>query len=264
MNTYTIRIKNSKNELLAEQTGVDFVDLAYLSEYQEGDQIEIDLMTPNTFLHLQVDDVLGESLVYLTGTLHYQIPFGEKRVSYSPSAFSGSRHYLYVETASSDELTCHRNLAKNQNDQHGSVPCFPHAYANVETRGEAVFAARNAIDGVRANLSHGEWPYQSWGINRRDDAAITIDFGRTVLIDQIVLYTRADFPHDNWWKQVTFLFSDGTQLTQPLEKSHLPHTISFPSKKITELTMTDLIKTDDPSPFPALTQIEVYGTDILK
>lgn len=31
-----------------------------------------------------------------------------------------------------------------------------------------MFAARNAIDGVTANRSHGSWPYESWGINKRE------------------------------------------------------------------------------------------------
>lgn len=60
-----------------------------------------------------------------------------------------------------------------------------------------MFAARNAIDGVVANDSHGRWPYESWGINMQDDAELTLDFGRAVDFDRIVLYTRADFPHDN-------------------------------------------------------------------
>ena len=45
-------------------------------------------------------------------------------------------------------------------------------HANVETRGEAVFAARNAIDGIYENDAHGIWPYQSWGINRDPNAAL--------------------------------------------------------------------------------------------
>ena len=49
------------------------------------------------------------------------------------------------------------------------------ASANVETRGESVFAARNAIDGVKANRSHGAWPFESWGINRQDDAQLTLE-----------------------------------------------------------------------------------------
>ena len=63
---------------------------------------------------------------------------------------------------------------------------------NVETRGEAVFAARNAIDGVYENDAHGIWPYQSWGINRDPNAALTLDFGRPVTIDELRLTLRAD------------------------------------------------------------------------
>ena len=44
----------------------------------------------------------------------------------------------------------------------------------LETGGEAVFAARNAIDGIYENSSHGEWPYQSWGINRDPNACLTL------------------------------------------------------------------------------------------
>lgn len=40
----------------------------------------------------------------------------------------------------------------------------------------------------------------------QDDAAMKLDFGRPVLADRIVLYTRSDFPHDNWWQQVTIRF----------------------------------------------------------
>ena len=89
-----------------------------------------------------------------------------------------------------------------------------------------------------------------------------MDFGREVEIDKIVLFTRADFPHDSWWKQVTITFSDGTELVQPLEKSIEPHIINIDKKVITWLTLSKLIKAEDPSPFPALTQIEVYGKDI--
>lgn len=64
----------------------------------------------------------------------------------------------------------------------------------METRGEAVFAARNAIDGIFENSAHGEYPYQSWGINRDPNAALTLDFGREVLLDELRITERADFP----------------------------------------------------------------------
>ena len=143
-------------------------------------------------------------------------------------------------------------------DQHGDLGCYPHAFANVETRGESVFAARNAIDGVLANKSHGPWPFESWGINMQDDAEITLDFGRPVDFDQIVLYTRADFPHDNWWVKATLVFSDGTQEVVDMVKSAEPHRFSIEKKQITWIKLSKQIKADDQTPNPALSQIEVY------
>ncbi len=129
-------------------------------------------------------------------------------------------------------------------------------------KGETVFAVQNVIDGVVVNNSHGEWPYQSWGIDRKEDALIKIEFGRTVAIDRIVLYTRADFPHDNWWKSVHFTFSDGSERDMQMEKSELPQEITFPIRQISWLEMNHMVKSEDPSPFLALTQIEVYGMEV--
>ena len=95
----------------------------------------------------------------------------------------------------------------------------------------------------------------------QDDAEITLDFGRPVDFDQIVLYTRADFPHDNWWVKATLVFSDGTQEVVDMVKSAEPHRFSIEKKQITWIKLCNLIKADDPSPFPALSQIEVYGSN---
>ena len=260
MSILTLRIIDKNNNIITESTGEDFTDLVVSRTYEEGDQIVLLSSEKNIHLNWQVDDALGTSFVYITDDVSYLIPFGEKRISYSPKVFSGSLHYLYVQTARPDEVAAYRNLALNPADQHRDVPCYPHATANVETRGESVFAAKNAIDGVRANLSHGEWPYESWGINRQDDAAMTIDFGRKIITDKIILYTRADFPHDNWWREVSIDFSDGSSETFSLEKSTRAHSLTFSAREITSLTFCRLIKADDPSPFPALSQIEVYGT----
>lgn len=242
-------------------SGENQAGLVCTSEYQEGDRIVLETSEKNIYVWLQVDDALGESLCYITDTVSYVIPFGEKRICYSPKVFYGNRHYLYARCAREDEIHAYRNLALNVCDQHGDTNCYPHASANVETRGESVFAARNAIDGVCENRSHREWPYESWGINMQDDAEMTVDFGRQVEIDKIVLYTRSDFPHDNWWRQVTLTFSDGTSVEWKLEKSSLPHTLAFKAKKVSWVKLEKLIKADDPSPFPALSQIEVYGRD---
>ena len=131
----------------------------------------------------------------------------------------------------------------------------------METRGEAVFAARNAIDGMYANSSHGKYPYPSWGINRDPKAALTLDFGREVLVNEIRLTLRADYPHDNYWVSADINFDDGSSETLKLEKSEKPQCFLIKERKIKSLVLEKLIKAEGESPFPALTQIEVRGVE---
>lgn len=259
MAVLTLKILDRDGHILDESSGEGYTDLVYTHGYAEGDRIILETDTRDLHIHWQVDDAIGDAFVYLTGNVSYEIPFGERRLNMSPKAFAGCLHYLYAEVAADEEVSAYRNLARNPADQGGEVSCYPHALANVETRGESVFAARNAIDGLRANRYHGEWPYTSWGINQRDDAVMRVDFGRLVRIDRIVLYTRADFPHDSWWEQATVRFSDGSSEVLSMEKSTRAHEFCIAEREITWLELCELIRADDPSPFPALSQIEVYG-----
>lgn len=261
MSVLSLKVLDKNGNTLAAAHGEDFVDLVYSADYKEGDCIELQSSEKNIHINWQVDDAMGPAFVYFKDTEQFKIPFGDKRICYSPKVFMGSKHYMYAEVATDAEVSMYRNLALNPADQHKDVNVYPHATANVETRGESVFEARNAIDGVRANLSHGEWPYGSWGINRQDDATMKLDFGRAVTIDKLVFYTRSDFPHDNWWKEISVSFSDGSEEVISLEKSNRAHVVPINERTIEWLQLHDLIKADDPSPFPALTQIEVYGTE---
>jgi hypothetical protein len=262
MTDLCIKLADSQGNILFSSSGENQTALVCGREYEEGDRILFSSSKFPVYLVIQVDDAMGEDIVYLTcPETVYRIPMGEKRKSYSPKAFCGKLHLITAREAAAEEVHTYRNLAKNGTDQHDPSGRYPHAAANVETRGEAVFEARNAIDGVKANTSHGEWPYQSWGIGGRADAQFELHFGRKVIVDKIVLYTRADFPHDNWWRQVTVTFSDGTSLLWGMEKSALPHEKKIEGKEISWLRLSNLIKADDPSPFPALTEIEVYGVD---
>lgn len=262
MAVLALKVLDQDGKTICVSSGEDDISLVCTAEYKEGDRIVLETAEKNIFVWLQMDDALGAALCYITDNVSFEIPFGEKRTGYSPKAFIGNRHYLTAKIAAKTDILGYRNLAVNVYDRHGDTNCYPHAHANIETRGEAVFAARNAIDGICENRSHGEWPYESWGINQRSDAELTVEFGREVETDKIVLYTRADFPHDSWWTKVTLVFSDGTSLEWDLEKSRLPHVLPIEKKKITWLKLCNLIKADDPSPFPALSQIEVYGTDV--
>ncbi len=257
-----ITVVNSQGEVKYQVQGRKQVVMVYEGEYQPGDAIVFETTGRDTYNVIRVDDGMDEAYVYLTEErVEYTIPFEEKKISYSPKCFTGDRHYITMREAGEWENSSYRNLAKNVMDQHGDLGCYPHAFANVETRGESVFAARNAIDGILANESHGPWPYESWGINMQDDAEITLDFGRPVDFDRVVLYTRADFPHDNWWVKATMVFSDGTEEIVEMEKSVEPHEFCIEKKGITWMKLCNLIKADDPSPFPALSQVEVYGVN---
>lgn len=260
----TLTVKNQNGDVLATKTADNRCALAYHGTYAEGDTLVFSTDAKNSFVMLQLDDAMGENFVYMKANeLVFTIPFNEKRYSYCTKAFIGEWHVLTARVATEAEVKMNKNLAKNVYDQAADLGLYPHAHANVETRGESVFAARNAINGNICNESHGLWPYESWGINMQDDAEITVEFGRKVLVDRVVLVTRADFPHDNWWQEVTLSFSDGTKLVQKLEKSYAPHEIILPEAKTIEwVTMSDMKKDPtDPSPFPALTQIEVYGIE---
>lgn len=259
---FSIKILKDNGVTKFVSHGEEETYLVATSEYEEGDRIVLEYTGEPTYVWFQADDAMGASLLYMTDNFEVKVPFGELRTGYSPKSFSGSMHYLYARAATEEEIYAYRNQAINVYDSHENTTVYPHASANVETRNEAVFAARNAIDGIKANSSHGEWPYDSWGINRNPDACLRIDFGHEIETDKVILYLRADFPHDNWWNEVTLEFSDGSNVVGHLEKKATGQTIKFDKKKVTWIELKKLIKAETESPFPALTQMEVYGTVI--
>ncbi|MHC5249685.1 hypothetical protein [Enterococcus sp. LJL90] len=240
-------------------------DFVYLASsdfiYHDGDYLEVTVDQANTFLVIKFDETLESSLVFVKDKkIVYPIHLTENAIeSRSEARFLNKRHYLSVRKATPAEIASYRNWALNTHDQHQFNGSFPHASANVETRNDATFFACNAIDGVFANHSHGSYPYQSWGINQQLDAALTIDFGRPVEIDQITLTLRADFPHDSYWQQVTLAFSDGSKEIIQLKKTARPQNFTISKRIVDKIVMENMIQDTDPSPFPALTQIEVFG-----
>lgn len=259
-----LSVKDAAGTLQASASGAGEVCLVYEPEYRPGDQLCVTVERPGSFLVLRLDDTMPPAFVYCKGTAcTFPVPFGEARTVYSQRAFTGTRHYLHARLAREEETAARKNLAFNPWATHEPGGPFPYASANVETRGEMVFAAKNAIDGWKAGDSHGEWPYTSWGINRDPRAAWRLDFGRMVELDEAVVYLRADFPHDAWWKEAVLHFSDGSDLVLTLEKTGAGQHFSFPPRRVEWLVLDSLIKADDPSPFPALTQLELWGKDLM-
>lgn len=259
MEPITLEIRRGDGQTAAQAQGT----LYYAEEYQPGDTIVLRVPAPGYYV-ICLDDAMGEELVWMAKH-EYQlnIPFAEQRISYSPRAFMGKDHYLTARPAAGQEIGTPRNLARNIYDCHGNDACFPHAWANVETRGESVFAARNAIDGVIYPWCHGHYPFQSWGINRDPQACWKLELGRPVLADTLVLTTRADFPHDAWWASARLTLSDGTVRTLALQKTDRGQAFELGGIEITGLLLDELRKADDPSPFPALTQVQLFGRNVM-
>ncbi len=247
-------------ELLCEQQGIGQVQLVATCQYQPGDCIQIETDWEHALV--QIDQALPQTRLFLPEKkMEYRLPLeGDNLLVYPPYAFQGDKHIITVAQAEGND---YRNLALNPADQRGAVTAYPHATANVETRDESVFCARNVIDGLRTARGHGEWPYQSWGIGARTDAVLTLSFGREVEVDAMALYLRADFPHDAYWIQGTVVLSDGYEKTFPLEGVDGVQRIELDGQHwVSWMRLERLIKCDMPSAFPALRQWEVYGKDV--
>lgn len=258
-----IAVVNAKKEPLASAQGEHSAYLVYQSAYAPGDAITLNCHAPNVFVHIWLEDSMQPALVFSpTGMLYYPIPPADNRLNHSPKSFTGQTHLIRAWLATKEALSGERCLSFNPYDGHQAEGYFPHATANVETRGEAVFFARNAIDGIFANDSHGGYPYQSWGINRDPNAALALSFGRDVLINEVRLTIRCDFPHDSWWTSATLCFSGGEERTVALQKAVQPQSFQMGGITASSVTLKNLVKADDPSPFPALTQLEIIGKEI--
>ncbi|MGC3124492.1 hypothetical protein ACPTJE_17910, partial [Enterococcus faecalis] len=79
-------------------------------------------------------------LIYLKEKVwEYQIPLEESaRKAFVDTAFHSARHQIMVRHAHTFEKDNYQNLSMNTLDQKEYTGAYPHAYANVETRDDAV------------------------------------------------------------------------------------------------------------------------------
>ena len=256
----TIIAKSASGEVLASASHESEALLCFDRAYAEGDFIEICSDVRHLWIQPDVSLLPGE--VYLpSGRMTWRAPWGEHRLAYRPGAFSEGRHVVAARAMTPAEISATRCVSRNPADLRGDTDFFPHCTANVETRGESVFAARNVIDGLRHNTFHGEWPFESWGIGARTDAWCLLDLGREVALERMALTLRADFPHDAWWVRGQVALSDGAVVDFALERTGERQFIDLSGRRARWLRLQNLVKSDDPSAFPALRQWEVFGRD---
>lgn len=260
MATITLSLVNKDGDVLGTSTGDTLVhiDTRY-SEYQPGDILVLESDQDSVELEVQLDESLPPSVIVLKGgRFEFPIPFCADRDGYPIQAFTGDCHWGYARVLDPRERSNFRNLALNSHDLMDQAAIYPHAVTNTGATNPR-FIARNAIDGTFQSIHHGRWPYESWGINGRDDAYLEIQFGRTVHAEQAAIVLRADFPHDSWWQQVRLVCSDGTDITARLEKTGMPQLVDLGGVDIEWIRLCDLVRADDPSPWPGLTQLMVLG-----
>lgn len=239
-------------------------DLAILGiknmAWQAGDKIQVNIDQTNQYLWVQLDETLAPSLLYMTQQQWVYTIAPDKRQL--DTAFASKRHYIAVRKASTADINAYRNLALNPHDQVVDTGVYPHASSNVIEEINPTFIAQNAIDGKLANISHGSYPYGSWGIHEQSDAALTIDFGRTVEINNVKLLFRSDHlerPHDGYWDQVTLEFSDGSTRDFKTNDSDTFQSLNFDPYITSKIILRNLRSAKNSARFKALTQIEVYG-----
>lgn len=254
-----LSLLDGQGEVLDRVRSAEAAALTAVRAYQPGDQLVI--VTDQQELYVSVDAFVTPAYIHVPqGRFTYVFPTQDAELQpYAPQAFRGELH-TYTAAPALCSRGIYRNLALNPVAQREFGGAFPFVSANVETRDESVFFARNVIDGCLQNHSHGMWPYQSWGIGLSECAEITLDFGREVKIDKMRLVLRADFPHDAYWRQGTVSFSDGTKHTFSLTKTDQPQEIPLERVHLVRwMKMHHLVKQVMDSPFPALTEWEVWG-----
>lgn len=255
-----ISIYNGKNEEISIVEGKKTLSLVHNKEYAEGDKIIISA-DEEKFLWIKLDQFVQEAFVYAPkGVVGYDIPFGKHRWAYHYCAFEGDSHTITVREVVPSNFEQRRNLAVNPIDQRNNESYYPHASANIVTNDAGFFEAKNAIDGQTITDGHGPYPWQSWGSDKADNAEFKLDFGRTVIIDEVVLYLRSDDfeAHDTYWESGILEFSDGTTQEIGMVKSPTAQRYAIEPRSVTWLKLHSL-KRALPEAFAALTEIEVYG-----
>ena len=256
-------LKDINNDLKVSFTG-ESVDAFYDEYYKEGETFTVSCDTD--FVKVSFDESQVLSIIYVpTHEFTYTVPIGKAITAYDGQSWSKKGHKIVVCEVSEEEAYGLRNIALNSVDFAVNQKTFPHAEANLVTRGDPVFEAKNAIDGVCDNSNHGEYPYHSWAAGAREDMVYTIDFGTEVEIEKIIFFLRADFPHDTYWKSVNVKFSDGEKVPANFIMTAEGQELKLDNpKKTTSITLIDFKQVSEPLSWAALSQIEVVGKYIKK
>ncbi len=262
-----IKLIRSNGDVKWKAWGED-IDEHFHGEYEEGDKFRVESVDTN-FVKIRLDETMGEAMMYLPdGLFEFIVPFGyERSACYAPGAFSGDDHRIRISEPTEAEIYAEREISLNSHDRHNVHKYFPHAWANFVTRENPCFFERNAIDGVIDNSNHGSYPYHSWGGGLREDLEFEVRFGEPVEVSKVVIFIRADFPHDTYWKEADLEFSDGEKIHVELKGVAEGQVTEFEPRMTEFVRLTGLKQqrlADGSLSFAALSQMQVFGKYIKK
>ena len=235
-------------------------------KYVKGDRI---VVTGAMHLAVKVDQHYAEAILFAPKkTVDFPIPLWPKgkyakRYPHPPKAFQGDKHVITARAAGEKEIAAYRNVAANPMDPRGKSAMYPHASSNSEWGEAAVFAARNAIDGfVETTGDHHSWPRQSWGPylpgGKYPKPELTIEFGRPVEIDSLVVVVRHNVRQNNHWKEATVEFSDGSTAKITPEFNGKRQEFKIAKRVVTSLKITSIVS-DKPGKYAAFVEVEAWG-----
>lgn len=241
-------------------------------KYSANDKLVVTLPEGEKYLALSLNSRVGEAIIYCPdGKFTYTFPNTSSIFPNTMDPSSGVNYQNNTITArlvTAEELAKVHNLALNPYDLTDAKGSYPHASTSNVNDNNLYWAARCAIDGFTANEGHGEYPYQSWGPNNNVKATdhFTIDFGREVTVNELVVVIRADFPHDSYFTGCTVTFSDGSTKQINLTNSALEQVIDLGGVTTTSIKLSNFtVETDGATtPYAALTEVKVMGTEIKK
>lgn len=239
------------------------VEVNFGVNFAGGKKLKVTLPEGQKYLAITIGKNVKEAILYVpSGVYEYTVPTALTAIY--PSGFvNGGKVSVRIPTAA--ELTKRFNLALNPYDTTANKStAYPHVSCNNEYN-QNEFAARCAIDGFTQNTGHGYYPVQSWGpkdVVKKTDY-FTIDFGRNVLVNEIVVYLRGDFGHDAYFSAITVEFSDGTtQVINPI-MTRDGQSFKIPAKVTESVKLTGfVIDSSKGGPWTGLAEVEVYGMEM--
>ncbi len=147
-----------------------------------------------------------------------------------------------------------RNLALNEDAYTYYLRSYPRVISNSHYRYRPEFSPIGAIDGRRTSDCY-------WRPARRTDLWLTVEFGRDVETNRIVLVLHQNEGQDKTWSGATLEFSNGEKLPILLKNTAQPQEFEFPKQVCSWVKLTDL-KERFPLGDNGVVEIEVYGKDL--